>query len=513
MKDLKNCSPSDYLRILWRRKWYVLIVFATVGVGASIYAWLKPNIYRSTSRIRVESTTISQDYVRPSERSSPAEQIAAIRSSIQSRNFLGRMIQDFQLYGYGSTTNFSMEDGIKTVGSSIEITSTSKDTFNIAFTAADPQLAQSLTRRTVESLIQNGTRSRKDKAIETDQFLEEQLRKTQQNLAVSEEKIKRFKLMHLGELPEQGEANMNTLSRLDVQLAAAENSLQQLLERKKLLGSMAQDRKRMLLLTQDLALPKQTLAPAATKDAGSTPALLAKQAELAALSAKYTPQYPDVIRLSREVELLKQKVAREKEAAEKAAEVASVEEPKKQADAEPLDMGQNALPDAGNMELETINNDLKRKEKERDAILGQIKRFQARLNLAPALEQELMGLRRDNETLNQQYASLQGKKFQAQMTTNLETDKSGDAYTVVDEANLPERPLFPNRTQVILIGLGAGFVLGIGAAFGRELLDTTLGSEDEVASILKLPTLAIISEISGKEPKRLVGMSNMPKSA
>jgi capsular polysaccharide biosynthesis protein len=56
-------------------------------------------------------------------------------------------------------------------------------------------------------------------------------------------------------------------------------------------------------------------------------------------------------------------------------------------------------------------------------------------------------------------------------------------------------------------------VLGIGAAFGRELLDTTLGSEDEVASILKLPTLAIISEISGKEPKRLVGMSNMPKSA
>lgn len=512
MKDLKSFNPSDYLRILWRRKWYVLIVFLSVSTSAAVYAWIRPNLYRSTSRIRVESAPIPQDYVRPSVHSAPEDQIAAIRSTVQSRSFLERMVMDFQLFGYGSSSDFSMEDTIKAVSNSIEITSTSKDTFNIAFYSSDPQLAQSLTRRTVETLIQSGTRSRKDRAIETDQFLEEQLRQTQNQLAAQEEKIKQFKMTHLGELPEQSEANMNGLARLDVQLSATENALQQLQERKKLLGIMAQEQKRMALLSQNLVMPQQNMPPVVTEPGDSNPLLAAKQADLAALTAKYTPQYPDVIRLTREVELLKQKIAKEKEESRNSAELTPIEEPKHQAEPVQPDAELGAVPEAGAIEIQVIENDIKRKEKERDTILAQMKRFQARLNLAPALEQELLALKREYETLNQQYASLQGKKFQAQMTTSLETNKSGDAYKVIDEANLPEKPLFPNRIHIVLMGLSAGFILGLGAALGRELLDTTLGSEDEIAVILKLPTLAVISEIPKKEPKALAA-NQLIKSA
>jgi len=45
----------------------------------------------------------------------------------------------------------------------------------------------------VETLIQFGNSSRKTRAMETDQFLDEQLRQTGQDLAANEQKIKQFK--------------------------------------------------------------------------------------------------------------------------------------------------------------------------------------------------------------------------------------------------------------------------------------------------------------------------------
>jgi succinoglycan biosynthesis transport protein ExoP len=142
-----------------------------------------------------------------------------------------------------------------------------------------------------------------------------------------------------------------------------------------------------------------------------------------------------------------------------------------------------------------------------------MKKTQAKINLSPALEQQLLVLSREHETFKNQYDGLRGKKFQAQMTATLETNENNNIYRVVDEANLPEKPAFPNRVQIILLGIAAGIGLGIGAAFGREFLDTTLSSEDEVAKVLNLPVLGTISEIPQKAPRLLIEAGQMPKSA
>ena len=142
-----------------------------------------------------------------------------------------------------------------------------------------------------------------------------------------------------------------------------------------------------------------------------------------------------------------------------------------------------------------------------------MRRFQGRLNLAPAIEQELLGLSREHESLKQQYDTLQGKKLQSQMTASMESNTAGDTYKVIDEANLPEKPIFPTRIQIVLMGLLAGIVMGIGAAFARELLDTTINREEDAVAVLKLPVLASISEMPRKEPKRLIGLNRMNKSA
>jgi polysaccharide biosynthesis transport protein len=518
MKDFRNVDPIGYVKILWRRRWYALAGFVLVSVGTWIYSWRTPDVYLSKATIRVEQTAIPQDYARPSDRSSPEEQIAGIRQQVQSRSFAESLVQEFKLFGYGSGSEFSMDAAIGGLANNIQVVSISGNTFEISTVSPDAQLSQMIVRRVVDTLIQSSSSARKTRAIEVDQFVDVQLRQREQKLLAQEEKIKQFKMAHLGGLPEQSGANVNALSGLNAQLAVVENSLQQIRDQQKQADFRAQQQKQLMQLTQRSILdqlPLSSTAEKATKSPVATnPLLEAKQAELKALSLKYTPNYPDVVRVTREVEELKRQaeasMSQESATSAGGQETAAALEEKSVA-------GSDAIPDIEaaeiGMQAETYKSEIAKREKERDTLLSQINNYQNRLNLAPALEQEFMGLSREYEILKQQYSDLQRQKFQAETTANLESGKNRDVYRIIDEANLPEKPAFPNRMQIILLGFGAGLVLGIGAAFGRELLDSTLGSEDEAAAILKLPVLVSISEIPPKEPRRLFRIGGMAKSA
>ena len=89
-----------------------------------------------------------------------------------------------------------------------------------------------------------------------------------------------------------------------------------------------------------------------------------------------------------------------------------------------------------------------------------------------------------------------GLAYGAGMASKLESDTSKESYRVIDPANVPVKPVFPNRTQIILMGIGGGLLLGLGAVVGREFLDPTLRNEEEAAAVLKLPVLASIPELT-----------------
>jgi polysaccharide chain length determinant protein (PEP-CTERM system associated) len=526
MKDFRSLrpidSPLDYLRIPWRRRWYVLAGFILAVAGAGIYSWRTPDVYRSESSVAIESGLISSSLVRPSNFPSPGEQIHSIRVQLKSRSFLQQIIQEFQLFGYGTDPNFSIDQAVAAVATNIGVANLSQNTFAVSYAATDPQVAQSITKRIADSLVQSQNRARKSSATETDRFLEDRLREAGQALSVLEEKIGQFKKAHLGELPEQSNANINALNGLNAQLASVENSLQQARDQQKMLEFRMRDQKQLGILSDSvLNSPAQTSSKDATgKEGGavSNPLLNAKRAELAATLIKYTKNHPDVIRLQREVEELKRQEALLLSNNE-ASGLTALGETEKRNNASPgsSQPTANALLEStsaqAEMDLEANKNLIQKREKERDAILAQIKTYQNRLNMAPAVEQEFMSLSKEHGFLSEQYNGLKNKKFQAQMTTELEADSSSGKYRILDEANLPTKPVFPDRKQILLLGLGVGLVIGVVAAFGREVLDTTLGREDEVAAALKLPVLATISEIATETPRRQIKSIPAAKSA
>jgi polysaccharide chain length determinant protein (PEP-CTERM system associated) len=520
MIDIKSLGIGGWLRIFWRRKWYFLAVAILVSAGVTIYAMRLPQSFTSETSILVESAIIAEDYVRPAERSNPVERINAVRQQIDSRKFLQRIVEDMQLNGFGTRKDFVMEDAIRGLRSSITVGTTTGNMFKLSYSATEPRSARDVTKRLADVLVQSNNSARKTRALETDQFIDEQLRQIDGQLTAQEEKIKKFKTDHLGELPEQGSANINTLNTLNTQLAGVDNAIQQATDQRKLL-ELRRSRLEVLARAFPTAPPAGSVPETKDKPAPvpvQNPVLLALRAELSKYYARgYRDDHPDVKRMINEIRRLEEQAANSAADAKAAESTAltplgsgmkPVDErnPANAASATLVDMESETI----KLEMEKVDNELIRQRKEREEILKRMKIVEGRLKQAPAMEQALAVLIREHDSLRAQYNNLQQKKFSTTMAANLETDPNAEIYKVIDEANLPEKSAFPNRVQIILMGVAGGIVLGLGAAFAREYLDPRLRDEEEVTAVLKLPVLASIPEI----PNEAVPLRRrLPKAA
>ena len=88
------------------------------------------------------------------------------------------------------------------------------------------------------------------------------------------------------------------------------------------------------------------------------------------------------------------------------------------------------------------------------------------------------------------------------MATQLEHDQQGEQFRVLDPANLPTTPSFPNRPLFAMGGFGGGLALGLGLAFLMELKDSSFKTERDVEVALQLPVLAMIPAIEPLDSKK-----------
>ncbi len=72
---------------------------------------------------------------------------------------------------------------------------------------------------------------------------------------------------------------------------------------------------------------------------------------------------------------------------------------------------------------------------------------------------------------------------------------------VIEPAKVPGKPVRPNKRLNLLIGILMGSVMGIGMAFFREYLDTTIKTVDELKNNFKLTVLGLIPTIGESKPK------------
>ena len=90
--------------------------------------------------------------------------------------------------------------------------------FTISFSGSDPQNVALVTNTLASFYIEENSKARERQAVGTAQFLRVQLEEMKKKLDEQERQVSEFKERYIGELPQQQEANLATLERLNMQL-------------------------------------------------------------------------------------------------------------------------------------------------------------------------------------------------------------------------------------------------------------------------------------------------------
>ena len=91
-------TPMDYMKILKRRKWSLVLPALIVFLIAVVVALVLPSIYMSTSTILIEEQDIPADFVMATVTSYVEQRLQSINQRMMSFTKLSEIIQQLNLY-------------------------------------------------------------------------------------------------------------------------------------------------------------------------------------------------------------------------------------------------------------------------------------------------------------------------------------------------------------------------------------------------------------------------------
>jgi succinoglycan biosynthesis transport protein ExoP len=480
--------------ILARRRWWILVPFLAVALVTIGALSLLPDRYTSTATLLVVQQQVPQRYVVPNSTTDVTSALQAMKQEVLSRNQLLRLVNDFGLYPK-QRKRLAPERLISLMLGDIEIVPTTEnpqrdkdiDAFRISFTTEDRFIAQQVTNTLTSLFINEYLRTGAEQANNTTNFLHKQVEDKGKELAAQEERLRDFKIGHIGELPEQQQGNLGILTGLQGQL---QNTMA---------GMNRAQQQRALLQAQLDATPRRRYGSDTSPTFVSTPTsstlspVQVAQNDLARLEAArstliskgYTPQHPDMVRNQREVAqaettLNRLKAAVPPEKASSSTQASASTSPSHEPIDDPAVAQLKSSLEANRVEIDNLTAEEKR-------LKGAIAQYENRINQTPVREQQQAGIVRDTEVLRQQYADLVKKEQESQLATNLEKQQGGQQFRLIDPASLPSMPSSPKRVKTSFGGLAAGFALGLGLALLMELRDTSFHTEKDITKHLEPP--------------------------
>ena len=519
----KPFNIDDYFEILLRRIWYIIIPFVLIMMGTGLYVLYAPKEYRASTLILVMPQKVPEQFVKPTVTSKIEDRLQTIGQEILSRTRLEQIISEFKLYQQ-EAKSLIPEEVVELLRKNIqvEIPKKEKDNyFTISYTGKDPKLVTMVTNKLSSLFIEENLKFRELQAQGTSEFLSIELAATKARLEEQEKAVTEFKRQHMGELPEQREANLHVLEQLMSLYQRMGENLRSAEDRKVVIQKQLSDTEQLMAYIsrdgreESTGLPFSGQARPGSKDPNESQ-LEQLKSYLGELQGKYTDKHPDILTTRKKIADLESKVQKarlERETEEKA------RPEQKQAISPPA--GGSRLPEAGTearrgrigdetdyrltvrykeMENQLVATDLeiKRLKTEEEKVRGQMAKYRERVENTPMREQAMSSLNRDYENTKESYQKLLEKSQDAQQAENLERRQKGEQFRIIDPARVPEKPVKPNIPRVLLVGLFLGAASGFGLAFFREQLDRSFRDAEDLETTFRVKVLANIPKIGVK---------------
>jgi polysaccharide chain length determinant protein (PEP-CTERM system associated) len=475
--DSTPFAPLDYFSMIRRRRWLWLTpILASALVGWVLVKYL-PRDYRSSATIGVTAALVSPNLINQTTPFDNQERMRAIQQQLLSSPILSRVARaegasepdvPRRMAQLRRAISITVPDPVAATNEPRRL-----DMFVINYIDSQPEHAQRIANRLASVFVEDNSKVRTERANDTTAFIEAQLAASQVRMTELEGRLRRSKEAHIGQLPEQTQANLQTLAGLRQQVVANASAARSERDRLSLIERQIDGIDRNTVDEPGNSRPADSVLSAEAR-------VSALERDLAAAQATYTDKHPDVQRLKEELASARRDAqsSRQQPRADRAAR---------------LERNPSYQQLVGERELSrTRIKDLDRDSQE---TMQLIKAYQARVEAAPMVEQQLASIERDYSLERQQYSDLSAKLRAATIAASVERDRSGERFAVLEPATLPTEPLRPVPMRVMLVSLLVGLCLGAALTLGREYLDTSVRDERDIRDALELPVLGSIKHI------------------
>src|SRR6185295_4161048 len=148
--EFRQRRPSEYLKILRRRKWLLILPVIAVTAAVVYVVYRLPDVYESTTLIVVRPSNLPNSVVPTVTEDSITRQLASIAQVVTSRSQLEPLVKKYELYRTERVRGEAMESVIDKMRKDIrvEVNTSRNDITNgfiIAFRYRDPKMAQAIT--------------------------------------------------------------------------------------------------------------------------------------------------------------------------------------------------------------------------------------------------------------------------------------------------------------------------------------------------------------------------------
>jgi succinoglycan biosynthesis transport protein ExoP len=461
--DLSPREPHlyDYLLILRKHQWLILSFLLTVVTIVSIATFRMRPVYIASAKIEIDRENSSsmlpfqegdpygyemdlENYIETQSKILTSETLAlqTIRSSgLASRPEFGGGSAISDAIAAGSLKNQRRPPEIGAFLGSLGVKRVPNSRLmEVSFESTDPQLAAQILNAHLDNFIEQNYKSKYDATMEASRWLEGELSELRIRMKQSEDaRIAYEKQNQIWTLDDKSNITTQRLSDLNKELTDAESD----------------------------ALKKRALYEYATSgDMDAVPQLRDSaviqemQRHRSDLQVQYTeavnqygPNFPKVLRLQAQIKELDDQITRERKG---------------------IIVQLRSDYDEAKARMELLSQRLDQQKAETNAMSEKLVQYNI--------------LKREADANKSLYEGLQTKLKEAGISVGLKSSN----IRVVDPAMVPSTPARPAKARNIALAFLVGLVGGVGLALLREYLDNTVKTPDDVETLARLPSLAVV---------------------
>ncbi len=462
----------DYLLILRKHQWLILSFMLAVVTIVAIATFRMRPVYVATARIEIDRENANilpfpgtdsydfmidlENYIETQSKILTSETLAlqTIRKNgLSARPEFASPNGPSEAIASGSLANQKRPPELGEFLGSLTVKRVpSSRLMDVSFESTDPQLAARIVNAHIASYIEQNFRSKYEATTQTSTWLADQLGELKIRVQKSEDaRIAYERQNQIWTLDDKQNITTQRLSDVNKQLTDAQS------ER---MTDAQSERMRKESLYQFAKSGNLDAVPEVQSNSALAD-LFKKRSEASSQYtdslSQYGPNFPKVQRLQAQIKEFDQGIEKEKQKI--------------------LDVLASGYHEAQQRET-LLTQALDQQKAETNQMAGKLVEYNI--------------LKREAEANKTLYEGLMTKLKETAISQGLRSSN----IRVVDPAMIPSTPARPARTRNVVLAFLVGLVGGIGLALMREYLDNTVKTPDDVETLSRLPSLAVVPQFA-----------------